>query len=92
MSFFLRANTPDSNDLPTKILNKAYLAETPPKQKGVQVKKKYKPVALRTKPVAAKIPDGFQIIQNIIGDPLKDMPILSPNPPPYSPTGRFTQE
>ncbi|KAG6838055.1 hypothetical protein C0991_002288, partial [Blastosporella zonata] len=83
---FLCANAPGSNDSPTKILNETYLAETPLKQKGVQVKKKYKPVTLRTKPVAAKIPDGFRIIQNITGDPLKDLPILSPNPPPYSPT------
>ncbi|KAG6852166.1 hypothetical protein C0991_002503 [Blastosporella zonata] len=36
-----------------------YIAETQPKIKRVQVKKKYKPVALRTKPVAASIPDGF---------------------------------
>ncbi|KAG6847186.1 hypothetical protein C0991_002259, partial [Blastosporella zonata] len=36
-----------------------YTAETQPKIKGVQVKKKYKPVALRTKPVAASIPDKF---------------------------------
>ncbi|KAG6838313.1 hypothetical protein C0991_000316, partial [Blastosporella zonata] len=36
-----------------------YIAETQPKIKGVQVKKKYKPVALRTKPVAASIPDKF---------------------------------
>ncbi|KAG6839772.1 hypothetical protein C0991_011812 [Blastosporella zonata] len=86
---FLCANAPGSNDLSTAILNETYLAETPSKQKGVQVKKKYKPVALCTKPVAAKIPDGFWIIRNIIGDPLEDMPSLSPNPPPYSPTGHF---
>ncbi|KAG6838648.1 hypothetical protein C0991_009966, partial [Blastosporella zonata] len=69
-----------------------YTAETQPKIKGVQVKKKYKPVALRTKPVAASIPDKFQIERNIIGDPLRDMPILSVNPPPYIPTGQFSRE
>ncbi|KAG6839178.1 hypothetical protein C0991_005184 [Blastosporella zonata] len=69
-----------------------YTAETQLKIKGVQVKKKYKPVALRTKPVAASIPDSFQIKCNIIGDPLRDIPILSVNPPPYIPTGQFNQE
>ncbi|KAG6850378.1 hypothetical protein C0991_010451, partial [Blastosporella zonata] len=69
-----------------------YTAETQPKIKGVQVKKKYKPVALRTKPVAASIPDKFWIKCNIIGDPLRDIPILSVNPPPYIPTGHFNQE
>ncbi|KAG6852200.1 hypothetical protein C0991_002142, partial [Blastosporella zonata] len=69
-----------------------YTAKTQPKIKGVQVKKKYKPVALRTKPVAASIPDNFQIKCNIIGNPLCDIPILSVNPPPYVPTGQFNQE
>ncbi|KAG6838231.1 hypothetical protein C0991_000899, partial [Blastosporella zonata] len=69
-----------------------YTAETQPKIKGVQVKKKYKPVALRTKPVTASIPDKFCIKRNIIGDPLCDISILSVNPPPYVPTGCFNQE
>ncbi|KAG6838643.1 hypothetical protein C0991_006611, partial [Blastosporella zonata] len=69
-----------------------YTAKTQPKIKGVQVKKKYKPVALRTKPVTASIPDKLCIERNIIGDPLRDIPILSVNPPPYIPTGCFNQE
>ncbi|KAG6874024.1 hypothetical protein C0992_008167 [Termitomyces sp. T32_za158] len=65
---------------------------TTPKWKGVQVKKKYKPVALKTKPVASGISEDFRIKQKIIGNPLADMPLLTPNPPPFIPTGRFTNE
>ena len=38
------------------------------------------------------LPDKFRIIRNIIGDPLQHLPALSTNPPPFSPTGRYTQE
>ncbi|KAG6882267.1 hypothetical protein C0992_011158, partial [Termitomyces sp. T32_za158] len=65
---------------------------TAPKRKGVQVKKKYKPVALKTKPVASSVSEDFRIEQKIIGDPLADMPPLSPNLPPFILTGRFTDE
>ncbi|KAG6871598.1 hypothetical protein C0992_010657, partial [Termitomyces sp. T32_za158] len=65
---------------------------TAPKQKGVQIKKKYKPVALKTKPVTSSISEDFRIKQKIIGDPLADMPPLTPNPPPFVPTGRFTNK
>ncbi|KAG6878369.1 hypothetical protein C0992_008225 [Termitomyces sp. T32_za158] len=65
---------------------------TAPKQKGVQVKKKYKPVALKTKPVTSSVSKDFRTKQKIIGDPLADMPLLTPNPPSFIPTGRFTDE
>ena len=55
-------------------------------------KKKYKPVALKVRPVLGELPDKFRIIRNIIGDPLKDLPILDPNPPLFKPCGRYTQE
>ncbi|SJL18826.1 uncharacterized protein ARMOST_22427 [Armillaria ostoyae] len=54
--------------------------------------KKYKPVVLKTKPVLATLPDKFRIIRNIRGDPLADIPMLSPTPPPFIPTERYTQE
>ena len=31
-------------------------------------------------------------MRNIIGDPLENMPSLDPNPPPFQPTGRYTEE
>ncbi|KAG6893662.1 hypothetical protein C0992_009143, partial [Termitomyces sp. T32_za158] len=65
---------------------------TAPKQKGVQVKKKYKPVALKTKPVASSVSEDFRIERKIIGNPLANMPPLIPNPPPFVPTGCFTDE
>ncbi|KAG6834949.1 hypothetical protein H0H93_006165 [Arthromyces matolae] len=80
-----KANITDSSAIAT-------FNTTVPKRKGVQVKKKYKPVALQTKPVGAEVPDEFRIERNIIGDPLKSMPTLNPNPPLFIPTGRFTDE
>ena len=54
-------------------------------------KKKYKPVALKTRPLLADLPDKFRIERKIIGDPLKDMPPLNPNPPStFIPGARYT--
>ena len=54
--------------------------------------KKYKPVALKVRPIVGELPGKFRIIRNIIGDPLEKLPTLSPNPPSYTPCGRYTQE
>ena len=54
--------------------------------------KKYKPVALKTKPVLGELAEKFRIVRTIKGDPLEHLPKLSPNPPKYSPCGRYTQE
>jgi hypothetical protein len=53
---------------------------------------KYKPVALKVKPIVTGLPEQFRIKREIKGDPLEGMPALSPNPPDYIPTGRYTQE
>ena len=53
---------------------------------------KYKPVALKVKPVVQELPAEFRIKREIVGDPLAEMPELSPNPPDFIPTGRYTQE
>jgi Integrase zinc binding domain/RNase H-like domain found in reverse transcriptase len=58
----------------------------------ISAKKKYKPVARKVKPVLEDLPAKFRIIRNIIGDPLASLPVLNPHPPPYAPTGRYTQE
>ncbi|KAG5640540.1 hypothetical protein DXG03_008169 [Asterophora parasitica] len=57
------------------------------KVKGVQSKKKYKPVAQKVRLVITSCPDHFRIERKILGDPLANMPILDPNPPPFHPTG-----
>jgi hypothetical protein len=44
-------------------------------------KKKYKPVAQKVRPVLDSLPVKFRIVRQIQGDPLANMPILSPNPP-----------
>lgn len=54
--------------------------------------KKYKPVHLKVKPTLSSLPDQFRIERNIKGDPLAEMPVLTPFPPEYVPTGRYTQE
>ena len=54
--------------------------------------RKYKPVAKKVRPVLGELPEKFRIVRNITGDPLKDLPTLNPNPPPFQPTGRYTQE
>ena len=54
--------------------------------------KKYKPVALKVRPVKTELPSQFRITHNIKGDPLKDILTLSANPPPFVLTGRYTEE
>src|ERR1700733_14527391 len=49
-------------------------AESIVTRKGISMKK-YKPVTLKVCPVAAELPARFQIVQNITGDPLADMPL-----------------
>jgi hypothetical protein len=68
------------------------ITEPPSTQESTFVTRKYKPVARKIRPVIAELPDKFHIIHNIIGDPLEDMPTLSPNPPPFEPTGCYTTE
>ena len=54
--------------------------------------KKYKPVALKVKPIYSDLPEKFRIKRDIKGDPLIDMPELKPISPEFTPTGRYTQE
>lgn len=49
-------------------------------------------MAKKVKPVLVPLPDQFRIVRRIVGDPLADMPPLSPHPPLSVPTGRYTQE
>jgi hypothetical protein len=54
--------------------------------------KKYKPVALKVKPVYTDLPEKYRIIREIRGDPLAGIPILNTSPPDFTPTGRYTEE
>ncbi len=54
--------------------------------------KKYKPVGLKVRPVYTELPEKYRIKRQIIGDPLENMPGLSPKPREYCPTGRYTSE
>jgi len=53
---------------------------------------KYKPVALKIRPVYAELPEEYRIKREIKGDALAGMPRLNPRPPEFVPTGRYTQE
>jgi len=56
------------------------------------LKKKYKPVALKVKPVYSDLPEKFRIKRDIKGNPLADMPALNPISPEFTPTGRYNEE
>ena len=45
--------------------------------------KKYKPVALKVKPVLGTLPERFRITREIIGDPLKNISRLLEQPPEF---------
>jgi hypothetical protein len=55
-------------------------------------KKKYKHIALKVCPVITNLPNCFQIIQNIIGDPLENMPSLNPHPLLFTTSPRYNAE
>ena len=61
-------------------------------ENGLRSVYKYKPVALKVKPVIQKLPAEFRIKREIIGDPLAEMPKLSTNPPEFAEMGRYTKE
>ena len=59
-------------------------------QASTFVTRKYKPVTKKVHAVLTKLPEKYRITHNIIGEPLADMPTLSPNPPDFQPTGCYT--
>lgn len=66
----------------------AAVEEKPEKKK----KKKYKPAAKKVHSVAASLPEEFRVVRKCPSDPLANMPPLNPNPPPFTPGKRLTQE
>jgi hypothetical protein len=58
----------------------------------LSTKKKYKPVTKKVCPVIGELPEKFCMELKIIGNPLDDLPVLNPNPPPFKPTNRYTLE
>ena len=51
--------------------------------------KKYKPVALKVKPVLGTLPERFRITKEIIGDLLKNMSRLPERPPEFQTKGHY---
>jgi hypothetical protein len=56
----------------------------------LSAKKKYKPITKKVSPVIGELPKKFRIECKIIGNPLDDLPVLNPNPPPFKPTDHYT--
>ena len=81
-----------TNPINATVINPNMTSEATHWYNHLATKKKYKPVALKVQPVIGELPDCFKIIRNILGDPLSQLPILDPNPPPFSPCGHYTQE
>jgi len=54
--------------------------------------KKYKPVALKVKPVLGTLPEQFRITREIVGDPLQGIFKLPEHPPEFKPRGCYTLE
>ena len=86
MHFILFSNSSTMNDT---FLIEFRNAWTP---LAIYTGKKYKSVALKVRPVETELLSRFRITRNIKGDPLKDIPTLSTNPPPFVPTERYTEE
>ena len=63
------------------------------RQENVKIlMKKYKPVAQKVRPIIGDLPSRFRIVRNIIGDPLTDLPRLSPLPLRFRLMGRYSEE
>ena len=88
---------PHTHDIPTPD-TPTFLAEEDLEQQPIEqyiaytAKKKYKSMALKVKLVICELPDKFRILQNITGEPLKDLPVLDTDPPPFTLTGQYMQE
>jgi len=52
----------------------------------------YKRVDRKVKPVPGIFPEDARVIRQFPEDPLLSLPYLSPNPPTFKPTTKFTQE
>ena len=54
---------------------------------------KYKPVHLKVRLIKAELPKQYQIIWDIKGDPLADLPRIDyAHIPNFQPTGRYTED
>ncbi|KAE9383962.1 hypothetical protein BT96DRAFT_843045, partial [Gymnopus androsaceus JB14] len=51
-----------------------------------------RPVHCRIMPVPTTLPEEFRVICHFPTDPLEGISQLNPVPPPYTPTGCYTQE
>jgi hypothetical protein len=58
----------------------------------LSIKKKYKPVTKKVRPVIGEIPKKFRIEREIISNPLNDLPVLYPHSPPFITTDLYTLE
>lgn len=60
------------------------------RQENVEIFK-YTPVTQKVKPILGDLPSKLRIVRNIVGDPLRDLPDLSPKPPELKSCGWYTE-
>jgi len=56
------------------------------------MKKKYKLVAKKVKPLVTELPEYFRIVHNITSNPLENLPVLPTRPLNFKPCGCYTFE
>ncbi|KAA1478259.1 hypothetical protein DENSPDRAFT_758040, partial [Dentipellis sp. KUC8613] len=57
-----------------------------------QVNTAYKRVDKKIKPIAGTFPEDARVERRVPRDPLETLPVLSPHPPPFTPTKKMTAE
>ena len=62
------------------------------KMRGVVMKKKYKPVAQKVRPVVTQLLERYRIVREIQGSLLENMPVIEKVLLPFKPTGRYMEE
>src|ERR1700730_9478298 len=82
----------DSDTISCNLLSTGATPPTVEEFVSTYVTRKYKPVAKKVKSVVTQSPEKFRVVREIKGDPLENMPVLSPIPPPFTPKGRYTEE
>lgn len=89
ISHCLRSNHPGT---PTFFLGTAEKVPDRPTDDPPESILKYKKVANRVKPVPTTLPEHYRIIRKHHPDPLRGLPVLPTDPPPFQPGHRFTQQ
>jgi hypothetical protein len=71
----------------------ARLTESTRESSGTSfITRRYKKVENKVRPIATTTPDEARVIRRWVDNPLDSLPSVNPNPSPFQPKGRLTQE